>query len=121
VTFGGPAGKRYIPGLGTSRRPENCDVSVIDDLQMVAEADAVVACRWLARRHGLLLGGSTGSVIAGALQHHRRTGERHALTCVGISPDGGEKYLSTIFNDAWVEERFGRDPIVRGAAQELEV
>jgi cysteine synthase A len=89
---------------------------------MVSEADAVAACRWLARRHGLLVGGSTGSVIAGALLHRRsdRKGRRPMIG-VGISPDGGEKYLQTIFNDAWVEERFGGAPILKGSAEELEI
>jgi len=121
VTFGGKPGKRHIPGLGTSQRPTNCDVTVIDDLQMVSEADAIVACRWLAKRRGLLLGGSTGSVIAGTVQHRRRRMTDQAAVCVGISPDSGEKYLSTIFNDRWVLEHFGSDPIVRGASEELEV
>lgn len=121
VTFGGKPAKRHIPGLGTSQRPKNCDLSVIDDLQMVSEADTIVACRWLARRRGLLLGGSTGTVIAGAVLYHRRSKIDHPTICVGISPDCGEKYLSTIFNDAWVVERFGRDPILRGAAEELEI
>jgi N-(2-amino-2-carboxyethyl)-L-glutamate synthase len=121
VTFGGPPGKRYIPGIGTSRRPANCDPSVVNHLQMVSEADAIVACRWLARQRGMLVGGSTGSVVAAAMRDRVRTQKECPAICVGISPDSGEKYLATIFNDAWVEERFGRDPILRGAASELEI
>src|SRR3712207_8852518 len=65
VSFGGPAGRRMIPGLGMGVRPPLLDESYVDDVVLVEEADAVRACHLLAR-HGFLFGGSTGTVVSGA-------------------------------------------------------
>ncbi|GGG13640.1 2,3-diaminopropionate biosynthesis protein SbnA [Rhodococcoides trifolii] len=99
VTFGGPAGVRMIPGLGTSIRPDMVDESVIDDVVMVGEPDTVRMCHLLARR-GFLFGGSTGTVVSGAvrwLDEH----DSHDLKCVAISPDLGERYVDTIYRSDW--------------------
>jgi N-(2-amino-2-carboxyethyl)-L-glutamate synthase len=104
VTFGGPPGPRRIPGMGTSRTPEICDPSLVDDVIYVSESDSIAKCRWYARKFGLLLGGSTGSVLAGVEKYV--TNIRDNSTVVTISPDCGKKYLSTIYDDKWVGEHF---------------
>jgi N-(2-amino-2-carboxyethyl)-L-glutamate synthase len=107
VSFGSPAGPRFIPGVGASRRPEILRPELVDELVLVSEADAVRTCRWLARRHGLLAGGSTGSVVSAILS---RGPELPPDSCVvGISPDFGDRYARTIYDDAWVADRFGQD------------
>lgn len=106
VNFGGPAATRHIPGLGTAVRPEILDVSLVDDVLHVPEQEAVRMCRRLAR-HGFLLGGSTGTVVSGAaswLRSHREYADR---TAVAISPDLGERYLGSVYDDEWVAERWG--------------
>ncbi|MGP4025927.1 2,3-diaminopropionate biosynthesis protein SbnA [Actinomadura sp. 3N407] len=107
VTFGGVPRPRYIPGIGTSRRPE-----IFQEIQhsgdfhrvLVDERDAVRECRYMARRHGLLVGGSTGSVLAAARRVCGALDEGARIAV--ISPDSGEKYLRSIFHDAWVTERY---------------
>ena len=106
VTFGGEPGTRMIPGLGTGIRPDVLDESYVDDVEMVAEADAVLICRRLARK-GFMFGGSTGTVIAGALQWLDRRGASEAATTVAISPDLGERYLDTVYQDRWVTDIYG--------------
>ena len=66
VSFGAPAGRRMIPGLGMAVRPPLLDESYVDDVMHVEEPDAVRACHRLAHR-GFLFGGSTGTVVSGAL------------------------------------------------------
>ena len=66
VIFGGPPGRRMIPGLGAAVPLPRLDESYIDDVVMVAEPDTIRTCRRLARR-GFLFGGSTGTVVRGAL------------------------------------------------------
>jgi cysteine synthase A len=107
VTFGGPAGPRFIPGLGTSRRPELLDESVVDEVVHVEEADAIRMCRTLARS-GFLFGGSTGTVLSGAKRWLDAAG-RPDLNAVAIAPDLGERYLDTVYDDAWVVEHYGAD------------
>ncbi|MET7300356.1 2,3-diaminopropionate biosynthesis protein SbnA [Embleya sp. NPDC005575] len=108
VIFGTQPGSRCIPGLGASRRPELCRPELADEVVFVAERDAIRECRRLARTQGLLVGGSTGSILAAIRQYAGPfpPGSRVAA----ISPDLGERYLRTIYNDLWVSERF-RDPV----------
>lgn len=106
VTFGFPPGKRYIPGLGTSRAPEIADASVVDDIVMVPESETIAMCRWLVRDQGWLVGGSTGTVLAGIRRWS--THIRPGSTVVAISPDFGERYVDMIYNDEWVAARFPR-------------
>ncbi|GGO54738.1 2,3-diaminopropionate biosynthesis protein SbnA [Streptomyces lasiicapitis] len=108
VTFGTAAGPRHIPGLGTSRTPEICRPDLVDEVVLVQETDAVRTCRLLALRHGLLVGGSTGSVFT-AVQRAAPDippGSR----VVALAPDMGERYLSSVYDDDWVAARFGIDP-----------
>jgi cysteine synthase A len=107
VSFGAPAGPRFIPGVGASRRPEILRQEAVDEVMLIPEAETVRTCRWLARTHGLLAGGSTGSVVSAIT---RRGPELPAGSCVvGISPDLGDRYTRTIYDDAWVTEVFGPD------------
>jgi cysteine synthase A len=59
----------------------------------------------MAREHGLLVGGSTGSVLAAILGYG--PGFAAGSRIAAISPDLGERYLRTVYDDAWVAERIG--------------
>lgn len=109
VTFGHAAGPRHIPGLGTSQKPEISHIRDLDEVMLIDEADAIRACRRFVRKHGVLLGGSTGSILAAVAA--KRDEIRPGSRVVAISPDLGERYLKTIYNDDWVAARFGADLI----------
>jgi 2,3-diaminopropionate biosynthesis protein SbnA len=107
VTFGGPPGRRMIPGLGTSVPPALLDVSYIDEVIRVEEADTIRACHRLASR-GFLFGGSTGTVVSGAmawLAEH----DTPDVTAVAIAPDLGERYLDTVYQTNWLQDLYGTD------------
>ena len=93
-----------IPGLGTSVRPPLLDESYVDEVVRVEEADTVRACHRLARR-GFLFGGSTGTVVSGAVGWLAEHGTRD-LTAVAIAPDLGERYLDTVYQPNWVRELY---------------
>lgn len=101
VTFGGAPGPRNIPGIGTSLRPKLADLVNPDRVVAVEEGKTIEACLSFVRDYHLLVGGSTGTVLAAVQQ----LAPEFALgdTIVAISPDLGEKYLDTIYNTAWVE------------------
>lgn len=107
VTFGGSSGRRLIPGIGTSIRPPLLDESYVDEVVRVAEPDTVRACHRLAR-HGFLFGGSTGTVVSGALGWLSRL-DSGELTAVAIAPDLGERYLDTIYQMKWLQDSYGGD------------
>ncbi len=107
VTFGGPPGRRMIPGLGTSVRPPMMDETLVDEVIRVEEADTIRTCHRLARR-GFLFGGSTGTVVSGALEWLDRH-DISGLTAVAIAPDLGERYLDTVYQRNWLEALYGKD------------
>ena len=107
VTFGGRAGPRMIPGLGSAVRPPLLDESLVDDVVLVEEADTLRTCHDLARR-GFLFGGSTGTVVSGAARWLRGR-DTDGLTAVGIAPDLGERYLDTLYQHGWVAGVYGDD------------
>ncbi|BCB89741.1 2,3-diaminopropionate biosynthesis protein SbnA [Phytohabitans suffuscus] len=104
ILFGGQGAPRLIPGLGASLRPG----LLVDDGDyervVVPEVETVSACHMVARRYGLLVGGSTGTVLAAVrrLAHTFRNGE----PVVAISPDTGERYIDTIYSEQWVADHF---------------
>lgn len=98
VTFDFPSGKRYIPGLGTSRKPELVDKNLIDDLILVREEDTIKMCRDLLRKKILLVGGSTGTVLASINAYAHKLKLTEAKKIVAISPDFGDRYLDTIYD-----------------------
>jgi cysteine synthase A len=102
VTFGGAPGKRNIPGIGTSVRPKLADLAKPDRIVEVNEAKTVKACLSFLRDYHLLVGGSSGTVLAAVQQLAPEF--RRGDTIVAISADFGEKYLDTVYNPAWVEE-----------------
>lgn len=106
VTFGTPSGTRMIPGLGTSVRPQLVDMSFVDDVLHVREADTVRTCHELAAS-GFLFGGSTGTVVSGAREWLAGNRPGEELTAVAIAPDLGERYLDTVYHQSWVSEIYG--------------
>jgi cysteine synthase A len=110
VTFGGPPGRRMIPGLGTAVRPGQLDESYIDEVVMVEEADTIRTCHKLARR-GFMFGGSTGTVVSGAMDWLAAHDARD-ITAVALAPDMGERYLDTVYQTNWVQDLFGEDALV---------
>ncbi|PBC83636.1 cysteine synthase A [Streptomyces sp. 2224.1] len=111
VTFGHPAGPRHIPGLGTSRRPEICHPQAPDKIILVPEAEAVRTCRAFARR-GIFVGGSTGSVLAAVARMAPDIPENSRV--VALSPDLGDRYAQTVYNDDWVARTFGPEALSAG-------
>jgi 2,3-diaminopropionate biosynthesis protein SbnA len=109
VTFGGPSRRRMIPGLGTSVRPPLLDESYVDEVVKVEEPDTIRTCHRLARR-GFLFGGSTGTVVSGAVDWLAEHGTPD-LTAVAIAPDLGERYLDTVYQPDWVEEFYGEETL----------
>ena len=107
VTFGGPPARRMIPGLGTGIRPPLLDESYIDEVVIVEEADTIRACHRLASR-GFLFGGSTGTVVSGAMGWLARH-DTPELTAVAIAPDLGERYLDTVYQTNWLQDLYGSD------------
>ena len=102
VIFGGPPGRRALPGMGASRVPELLRRDEIDEVVYVNDHESVQGCRDLLDYEGIFAGGSSGSVVA-AIQKLLPTFPT-SYRVVTILPDRGGRYLDTVYNDDWVAE-----------------
>jgi cysteine synthase A len=105
VIFGGAKTKRLIPGHGSSIMPNLFDASLATSCVRVTDLDCIVGCRRLVREEAVLAGGSSGAVVT-AIERTLPVIPEGSV-CVAIFPDRGERYLDTIYSDAWVEKHFG--------------
>jgi cysteine synthase A len=110
VSFGSPPADRLIPGVGAGVMPPLLDPDAFDDVVLVPEEAALRMCRTLSAR-GLLFGGSTGTVVDGARTWLKLNDPQRTLRTVCISPDMGDRYLDTVYNDAWVLQHFGPEAL----------
>lgn len=90
---GGSAGEHDIQGIGEGFIPSlvQDNRELIDEIVAVKSADALKMQRRLARRHGLLVGPSSGANVLAARQIARRYGYDRVVT---VLPDRGERYIN---------------------------
>jgi N-(2-amino-2-carboxyethyl)-L-glutamate synthase len=74
-------------------------VDVEGSVALVSAADAVGVCLWLADQTGIQVGGSSGAAIAAALRRLERGHDETDLAV--ICPDGGDRYVNTIYSASW--------------------
>ena len=92
-----------VEGIGGDKIPTTIWFDWIDEFRQVSDRASLVMARRLAREEGILAGGSTGLNVALALDIAREVDDPKALV-VTILCDTGERYLSKVFNDEWMQE-----------------
>ena len=92
-----------VEGIGGDKIPSTIWFDWIDEFRQVADRTSLMMTRRLAREEGILSGGSTGLNVALALDIARELDDPEALI-VTILCDTGERYLSKVFSDEWMQE-----------------
>jgi cysteine synthase A len=105
VIFGDTPKPRLIPGHGASRLPELYQPGLEHGHSNISDLECVVGCFRLLRREAIFAGGSSGAVVM-AISKLREEVPAGA-NCVAILCDRGERYLETIYSEAWVQQHFG--------------
>ncbi|MEO5798028.1 MAG: pyridoxal-phosphate dependent enzyme [Gemmatimonadales bacterium] len=102
-SLGGDGAPYKVEGIGGDKIPTTLWWDFIDDFRQVSDKDGMAAARRLAREEGILVGGSAGVNMHIALQVARELDDPNACV-VTILCDTGERYLSKLFNDEWMQE-----------------
>ena len=117
-------GSWLVEGVGEDFIPNNFDLSLMDDAEIVTDKEAFEVLQVLLKEEGILGGSSSGTLVAAAAKWCRKQTEpKNVVTFIC---DTGNKYLSKAFNKSWLHdnnllesEKFGdlRDLISRRADQ----
>jgi len=92
-----------VEGIGGDKIPTTILLEHIDEFRQLGDRESMAMARRLAREEGMLVGGSAGLNVALALQVAREVDDPDACV-VTILCDTGERYLSKLFNDEWMQE-----------------
>jgi len=93
----------FVEGIGEDFMPGTFDMSLVDEFVRVSDRDAFHMARRLAREESILVGGSGGAAVVGALKMAEGLMEKQVV--VTLLPDTGRNYLSKLFSDKWMSEK----------------
>ena len=96
-------GNSITEGIGQGRVTANLEGLVIDHAYRIGDEEMLRVIFDLAEHEGLVLGGSSGINVAGAMHLARDLGPGH--TIVTVLCDYGSRYQSKLFNPAFLKER----------------
>jgi len=91
-----------VEGIGEDYVPKTFNSQVVDEWIRVSDSDSFAVARDMARREGLLVGGSCGTAVSAALRYAQRLGPNDLV--VVMCPDTGRNYLSKLYSDEWMIE-----------------
>ena len=92
-----------VEGIGNDKLPGTLRFEWIDEFRTVDDRTSFHMARRITREEGLFVGGSTGLIAHIAAEIAREVDDPEACI-VAILCDTGERYLSKVFNDEWLEE-----------------
>ncbi|MBD1559758.1 pyridoxal-phosphate dependent enzyme [Vibrio sp. S9_S30] len=90
-----------VNGAGLSWRSSNLDETNIDFTENISDEEAFTICHEMAKSNGILLGGSSGLSIMGALIGLQLD---YVNSAMAICPDTGVNYLDQFYDENWLEE-----------------
>jgi cystathionine beta-synthase len=93
-----------VEGIGNDKLPSTLHFEWIDEFRTVDDHAAFAMARRITREEGLFVGGSTGLIVHVATELARDADDPGGCV-VAILCDTGERYLSKVFNDEWLEEQ----------------
>ncbi|WP_243373326.1 pyridoxal-phosphate dependent enzyme [Microvirga solisilvae] len=111
------AGSWAVEGIGEDFVPPNCDLSLVKKAYSITDKESFSAARELLRKEGILAGSSSGTLLAAALRYCRE--QKEPKRVVTLVCDTGAKYLSKVFNDAFIAQEGWLDRKPTGTARDV--
>jgi cysteine synthase A len=96
-------GSSITEGIGQGRITANLEDAPVDFACEIPDAESVTQVFDMIRHEGLIMGGSTGVNVAGAIRMAREMGPGH--TIVTVLADYGQRYASKIFNPEFLRSK----------------
>ncbi len=100
-TFGG-AGSWFVEGIGEDFIPAIADFSLTKKAYSVSDEDSFIMAQKILREEGILIGSSSGTLIAAALKYCRE--QKQPKNVVTFVCDSGNKYITKMFNEFWLRD-----------------
>ena len=97
------SGSSITEGIGTGRITKNFEKALIDDAFQTNDTEALKIIYDLIEKQKIILGGSSGINIAGAIKMAKKMGP--GKTIVTILCDNGKRYASKIFNKEFLRSK----------------
>ena len=91
-----------VEGVGEDIIPGTLDFQYIDEVIDANDKDSFIMARRMSREEGIFIGGSGGLAVVVALKVAKDLPEDKMV--VVLLPDSGERYLSKIYSDEWMQE-----------------
>jgi cystathionine beta-synthase len=114
----GDVGTYKVEGIGYDFVPDVLDRDLVDEWVKTSDQPSFLLARRLIREEGLLVGGSSGSAMAAALQAAARL--KAGQNCVVVLPDGVRNYMTKFVDDKWMRDNgFFQTKTVEGRVQDI--
>ncbi|NKD45807.1 pyridoxal-phosphate dependent enzyme [Haematospirillum jordaniae] len=113
----GQAGSWLVEGIGEDFLPPIADLSNVSHAYTIGDREAFETARSLLRHEGILGGSSCGVLLAAALRYIQEQDKPQRV--VTFVCDSGNKYLSKMFNDQWMDEHGFLDRLKHGDLRDL--
>jgi cystathionine beta-synthase len=100
----------HVEGIGYDFVPTVLDQGVADEWLKIDDPEAFQAARALVRHEGMLVGGSCGSALAGALKLIKQSNLGKDAKVVMVLPDSSRNYMSKFMCDDWMKANGFNEP-----------
>jgi cystathionine beta-synthase len=110
-------GSWAVEGIGEDFVPPNADLTLVSKAYAIPDAESFATARELLRAEGVLAGSSSGTLLATALRYCRAQTEPKRV--ISLVCDSGAKYLSKVFNPAFLAQEGWTHPHRHGTVRDV--
>lgn len=96
------AGSWLAEGIGEDFVPDTCDIELANKAYAITDKEAFNTAREVLVKEGIMVGSSSGTLIAAALRYCRDQTEPKRV--VTLACDTGNRYLSKLYNNDWMRD-----------------